>query len=218
MIKPFLRFLFKHYKAQYASIIYEVKKTPKDFDNMEHCFTDSNGVNYYTWADKGQIAGLRSAQAESLVVQIMASISHEEWGRFVKDMQKSFNRQADDKLKPDLARIAVLIGEMDQRTELHIHPGLMYELISTLYVREDENPLCIDDAILDQKVKQFIKDSKSGIYDFFFNKYIQNYLKYINMSEEEWMKRWQEAELKLKAMEKFMNLSTTELEALAKNG
>lgn len=218
MIKPLLRFLFKHFKAQYASILYEVKKTPKDFDNMEHCFTDSNGVQYFTWADKQQIPGLRFAQCESLVVQIMAAISHEEWGKLVKNMVEAFNRQSDGAFDPDIGRIAVLIGEIDQRVELRMHPALMYELISTLYVREDENPTFIDDTILEQKSKQFIKDSQSGIYDFFFNKYIQNYLKYINMPEEEWMQHWNLAQLKLKSMSKFLNLSTKELKALTESG
>ena len=218
MIKPILRFLFKHFKAEYASILYEVKKTPKDFDNMEHCFTDSHGVQYFTWADKQQIPGLRFAQCESLVVQIMAAISHEEWGKFLTDMLEAINRQEDGKFIPNIGRIAALIDEMNKRNELILHPALMYELMATLYVREDENPLFIDDTILEQKSKQFIKDSQTGLYDFFFNRYIQAYLQYINMPEDEWTRHWNLAQLKLKSMEKFLNLSTIELKALTGNG
>lgn len=218
MIKPILRFLHKRFKAQYASILYEDAKRPKDFDNMEHCFVDSIGVNYYTWPIKEQVPGLRFSKAESLHVQILAGISHIEWGQFITDMRKAINRQAEGAFIPDIARIAVLIEEMDKRATIGMYPDLMYELIATLYVREDENPLDIEDIMLAKKVAQFKKDSRSGVYDFFAKGHIQRYLTSLTMPEKEWMERWNQAELTLKSMSKFLSLSTKELDQVLKSG
>ena len=218
MIKRLLRYLHKHHKAQYASILYEDVKRPKDFPNMEHCFVDSNGVNYYTWPDKGQIPMGRNADAESLAVQIMLCISKHGWGEFVTKMEKDLYRQVDGLPSPYYGGLAVLLKEMDQRAKLAMHPQLMWELVATLYIREDESPYHISDILLSQKVEQFKKDAGAGIHDFFAKGYIQKYLPYLNMPEKEWTQHWQTAEWKLKAMGKLLKISTKELEQIIKSG
>src|SRR3989304_1119169 len=74
--------------------------------------------------------------------------------------------------------IGFLIKEIRNRQEMLLHEEILFKIVTALYIREDENADKWDEDIFEQKIHQFRKDSREGLYDFFYNAGISKYVPY----------------------------------------
>ena len=112
--------------------------------------------------------------------------------------------------KPDIAMIGFLIKEMRLREEILLHPELMFDLVGVRYIREDEDPTVIDVDIHREKVEQFKKDSRDGLYDFFYGAGLPAYMPYLKKLENELNEYWKESETKVRVMNQYLQAYITE--------
>jgi hypothetical protein len=120
-------------------------------------------------------------------------------------MEKALNKG----IKPDLVMCGYLVKEMRSRQDLLLHPDLMFDLVALRYVREDEVPFEVDEMKHREKVIQFTKDSKEGLYNFFYEMGMSGYLPYITKLESDWNMLWEESRIKIEAMNQIVKNYTT---------
>lgn len=190
------------FKKQLLKIYYQEQSKKKGFENMKSSFVDSNGLKYYTPINDFDIPILRTKAIETCVLSIMRGLSESELSKFLYAMKKALGEGK----KPDLAIIGFLIIEMEKREKMLLHPDLMFDLVSYRYIREDEDPAIIDNEIHEEKIAQFKKDSKEGLYDFFYGAGLSLYIPYLTKLEREWSEYWQQATVKIQAMNKLLSI------------
>lgn len=176
------------------------------FENMKKVFVDSNGKQYYCPENDFDIPHMRTREIETRLMQISSGLSNTELEKFFDAMEKALGGGK----KPDIAMIGFLIKEMRLRKEILLHPDLMFDLVALRYIREDEDPTVIDGDIHKEKVAQFQKDSKDGLYDFFYGAGLTAYIPYLTKLESEWSEYWQESQAKIQAMNQTLKAYTTE--------
>jgi hypothetical protein len=133
------------------------------FEKMVKVFVDSNGKAHYTTINDFDTTLERIRGIERCIREITAGLSLDEYKKIRDAMKKALG----DGKKPNIAMIGHLIIEMERREEMLLHPDAMFDLLAYKYVREDEDPAVVDQTIHKQKIEQFRKDSKDGLYDFF---------------------------------------------------
>lgn len=170
-------------------------------DRLEKAFIDSNGVNYYKFTNDFDIPLIRAKELQKKLLKLKSGLSDENLDKFLEAMVKALNGGRN----PDLARIGHLVTEMKLRQEILIHPDLLMDIVALSYIREDENPSELNKEIHTQKIEQFHKDSKEGLYDFFYKSGLSKYAPYLSSMEEDWEEYLIESTAKIKAMNKNLN-------------
>jgi hypothetical protein len=203
MIYKLIYWLFK---KQLLKIYYFEQSKKKGFQNMSQSFVDSNGKIHYTPINDFDTPILRTKAIETAVLAITRGLSNDEIKKFIAAMKKAIGEGK----KPDVAMIGHLIIEMEKREDMLLHPDLMFDLVAYRYIREDEDPAVIDKEIHAQKVEQFKKDSREGLYDFFYAAGLTQYMPYLTKLEKEWIVYWEESTAKIKAMNKHLEHYITE--------
>lgn len=193
----FIKIIYWLFEKQILKIYFNKQSKSKGFSDMIKAFVDSNGVQYYTWSDDFEIPINRAKEIEKRLMRLKAGLSDENIALFCETMEVALNKGT----KPDLAMIGFLVKEMKARQDMLLHPDLMFDLIALKYVRSDEKPHEVSEKIMVEKVEQFKKDSGGGLYSFFYERGILNYLPYIQKLESDWDTLWKQSEAKLKAMQ-----------------
>lgn len=201
-----LRFIYWIFKKQILKIYYSDQPKTHGFDRMEKCFVDSNGMQYFKYKEDFDTPLERVRQFERILNELKAGISDENLKTFLDEMEKCLNGGK----KTEIAKIGFLVTEMKNRRDLVLHPDLMFDLVATLYIREDEEPAEINKTIHSQKIEQFKKDSREGLYDFFYRAGLSKYIPYLTKLESDWDEYWKESKIKVGAMKEFLKASTTE--------
>ena len=168
------RYLFNLFKTDFLKMVFDEQSKPVNFDLLEAKFVDSNGKKYFKYKDDFDIPILRKGKLEQLLQELRSGISGDELGMFLDAMDKSLNKG-----QADVAKIGFIITEMRDRKELLLHPDILFEMVTVLYIREDENPALIDEEIHVEKYNQFKKDSQGGLYDFFYGAGLKRYIPYL---------------------------------------
>jgi hypothetical protein len=166
------------------------------FEKMIKVFVDSSGKDYYTTQNDFDTPLERIRGVERCVRQISAGLSGEEDDKIIQAMERALG----DGKKPNMAMIGHLIIEKKRRKEMLLHPDAMFDLLAYKYVRADEDPSVIDKTIHAQKIEQFRKDSRDGLYDFFYKMGLSAYIPYLTKLESDWNEYYRESEAKIKAM------------------
>lgn len=200
-----IKLLFRLFRKQFLKLAFNEQSKPVDFDKLNQVFIDSDGRKYYMYDDDMEIPVTRRGESVKYLQELEACLSREELGMFTDGMIVALEREEKGRFKPDFAMIGFLIKEIQLRKEGLFHPEIMFNLISTLYIREDENPSVIDPQIHKQKVEQFKLDSQGGLYDFFYSAAFKAYLPFTEMSPEEFVTYWREGKAIVEAMKQTLS-------------
>jgi hypothetical protein len=189
------RFLFNLFKEDFLRFAFDSQAKPIDFENLEMKFIDSNGKKYYSFSNDDDIPLLRKGRLETHLKELQMGLSSGNIDEILNYMERALNKGQ----SPDIAKIGHAIVEIRNRKNLLIHPEIMFNLVSVLYIREDETPGKIDEEIHAQKVDQFKKDSQGGLYDFFYNSGLSVYIPYIESLKNDWMEFWEAQKARVEA-------------------
>jgi len=195
------RTLYKIFKKPFLKYYFLEQSKNKGFEKMKKVFFDSNTKSYWIPENDFDTPLERTKAIERCVRQIAAGLSEGESAKIREAMKKAINSGK----KSDIAMIGHLIIEWERREEMILHPDVMFDLVAYRYVREDEDPSVIDKSIHAEKVEQFKKDSKDGLYDFFYRAGLSQYIPYLTKLETEWSEYLMESEVKITAMNQHLS-------------
>lgn len=204
-----IRVFYTLFKRQILKIYYLEQSKKKGFEGFQKVFVDSNGKQYYSPVNDFDLPIQRTRDLETKLMRMRAGLSDENLDQFLNAMEKALGEGK----KPNLAMIGHLIIEMKKRKDLLLHPDLMFDIVALRYIREDEDPATVDLEIHKEKVDQFKKDSKAGLYDFFYNAGLTMYLPYLAKLESEWDEYWEESQMKIEAMNIHLSNYSTGLKS-----
>jgi len=201
-----LKLLYILFRKRFDSFYFEKQSKKKGFENMERHFTDSAGNAYYRYNKDFDIPILRFKEIQKRLVLFNSGLSDKSIKLICEAMRKALNGGK----KPDLAEIGFLIKEIEKRADLYIDTDLLMDTTCLLYIRQDENPAVIDWTIHNEKIKQLTIDSKGGLYDFFYMTGLTTSLPFVGTTSEEFDLFYYESEVKMKAMNQYLNQYITE--------
>lgn len=193
MIKIFYRL----FRKQILKIYYSEQTIKQGFENMKVQFVDSEGRRYFSPDKDLDLPHIRTQEIQRRLMRTKFGLDDEYIDDFIKAVKGALNNGK----KPDVAMIGHLINELEARSQIWLHPDMMFDMVAFKYIREDETPAVIDKNIHDQKVAQFAKDSKEGLYDFFYKAKLTDVLPFLKLLESEFPEFWQESIVQLKAKE-----------------
>ncbi len=205
------RRLFNLFKSDFLKFAFDEQSKPVDFNNLETIFLDSNGKKYFRYKDDFDIPILRKGKLEQLIKELGYGISKDELTMFLDAMEKAL-----DKGQADVAKIGFIITEMRDRKDILIHPDILFEMVTTLYIREDENPAVIDEEIHAEKYEQLKKDSQGGLYDFFYTAGLTTYIPYLTKLKDDWNLYLEKARAELETQRSFISEKMWEKESTSK--
>ena len=193
-----IKLLFLLFKKQFLTLCQrEQSKKRTGFEKLKFAFTDSNGMKYYKYIDEFDIPLMRKAE-------IQVGLAHLDMGMSKKELHSQLNvieTAINSGRKPDFVMIGHTVREIKAREDMIIHPEIMMELVSLMYVREDENPAEVDNDIQEAKIKQFIKDGKDLLYVFFYSAGLSESIPYLTKLEKDWKQYWEQSKATIKALE-----------------
>lgn len=190
------KLLYRIFKKPLLKYYFLEQSKRTGFEKMKKVFIDSNIKSYWVPENDFDTPLERTRAIERCVRKIAAGLSEDEENTWLDAMEKALNSGK----KSELSMIGHLIIEKRRRKDMLLHPDLMFELLAYKYIREDEDPSVIDKTIQEEKIAQFRKDSKGGLYDFFYKAGLSAYIPYLTKLESEWSEYWKESEVKIKAM------------------
>jgi hypothetical protein len=190
------RLIYKLLKQVFLKYYFLDQSKKNGFEKMKKAIIDSNGRTYWECIIDMDLPLQRMRDLETKLMRLRAGLSDDNLDLFFAAMEKALGGGK----KPDIPMIGHLIIEMRKRKELLLHPDLMFDIVALKYIREDEDPSIVDLEIHKQKVEQFQKDSKAGLYDFFYQAGLSTYIPYLTKLENEWEEYWQESKTKIEAM------------------
>lgn len=197
-----MKILFKLFEKQFLKYYFNQQSRKP---NMEKIFVDSNGVQYYTFKDRFDVPLLRFQEMEKRVMQLSSNLTEKNVDLFCDAMEKALNKGKNS----DIAMIGHLVHEIRERKEILLNEEIMFALVANWYIRDDENPAVVDEVILKEKIEQFKKDSKDGLYDFFYTAGLKTYIPYLEDLKDDFNEFITMSNIKLKALEKQMQDYTT---------
>jgi hypothetical protein len=207
-----IKLIYWLFERQFNKVYFSKQSKKKGFENMKKVFVDSNGKPYYTVENDFDMPYERVKAIEICVLEIMAGLDNSEMILLREKMKKALNGGH----KADIAMIGHCIIEWERREEMLLHPTAMFNMVAYKYIREDEDPAVIDKEIHRQKVAQLRKDSKEGLYDFFYRAGMHRCMPYLTKLESEWDELWQTSEIKIRVMNQHLTASLSEQELLTK--
>ncbi len=173
---------------------------------MEKHFTDSKGNAYYRYLNDFHIPILRFKEIQKRLVLFNSGLSDKSIKLICEAMKKALNGGK----KPDIAEVGFLIKEIEKRADIYVDTDLLMDTACLLYIRQDENPAIIDWTIHKEKIEQLTKDSKGGLYDFFYMTGLTAYLPFVETTKEEFDLFYSESEIKMKATNQYLSQYITE--------
>lgn len=209
MLKPLLKWIYLSNPKFFTDLAFNRQSKPIEKYKLDWCFIDSNGKRYYKFIDDMEMPVERYGQIQRLLVELSNCISGPELKIFLTKIMEHLDPGAEEgeRKKIRIGEAIHLVQEMLLREDLLLHPEIMMEIISASYIREDENPAKWDEELHQEKVAQFRKDSKTGLYDFFHKPGLAVLIPFAKLSEVEWLKYWAKSGVKIKAMKRFLSES-----------
>lgn len=219
-----LRLVYKLFRKEFNKLIAESQSRPKGFKSMIPIFIDSEGRQYYKFANFSELPLERLGKLNTFLMWMSTGL-----GVFTVNNKKQVLEldlilaEMESALQEGLkktnvaARIGAMIEEIKDRKNMVIHSELLYNLLAVQWVREDESPDLYDSQIQLDKVNTFKKEvSKSNSYFFFAKAKLSELLPYLEMSEEKWNEYWQKSEARMRALKEVLSsqLQGQELENL----
>lgn len=155
------------------------KKKPRlakhpDFSKMEYKFTDSQGRRYYSYLNDYDIPIKRYGQFKRFLMELANGMSRDEVKLFISAMKSSLN-----KTPVDIAQIGFVLNEMELRNDILFHEEIMFNMVATLYIREDQHPGEWDEETEQVKAQYLKIEAQGKLYDFFVTASLGKYIPYL---------------------------------------
>lgn len=145
----------------------------KIFSKMKPVFIDSNGMRYFEFIDLDDMPIPRFDEMQITLQELGNRISNSDLDQFVDVCQSIINQE---KGKNKISDISAMLSALKSRRQVLYDPYLMFKMCACLYIREDQDPSVWDEDLEKNKIEQFKKDSREGLYDFFYKAGLANYL------------------------------------------
>jgi hypothetical protein len=98
---------------------------------------------------------------------------------------------------------------MEERAKLNLDTGIIYDIMSVLYLRGDEKNEFVDQLFLQEKskdIKNTMRASGGADNGFFLCPEFRNFLKSANLSDIDWSSYTRIAERNIEILEETLNL------------
>ena len=192
-----IKLFYRLFRKQILKIYFSEQSTSAGFENMKVQFVDSEGRKYFSPDKDLDLPHVRTQEIQRRLMGVKFGLDDS----YVEDFITAVKAALNNGKRPDVAVIGHLINELEARSKIWLHPDVMFDMVAFKYIREDEDPAVIDKNIHIQKVEQFRKDSKEGLYDFFYKARLTDVLPFLKSLESEFPEFWQESIVQLKAKE-----------------
>lgn len=191
MIRPLYN-NFRPFRNWINGLITEKLTAYDNKANLELIFIlDHPGPNkYYRYTDDSKMPLDRFGQLQDHLIAMNSGLSRPEVEMILQLFKKNleaFNKAASigkGWIKP-LSELGFIVGEMEERKKLILHPDIFEDIVATLYLREDEIGETYNQKIHDQKKAAFAEAKKKDKLDPFHLKGLSAYLPSLESLAEE---------------------------------
>jgi hypothetical protein len=188
--------IYKLFKPVFLKHYYGEQSKRTGFENLQKVFIDSNGKAYFATINDLDLPIMRAKELQLRVMRMRSGMSDDALKLFCEAMKKALNNGKN----PNIAQIGHLVIEIEKRIGIWIDPDLLFDTVAFKYIREDENPAEVDMSIHNEKIKQFQKDSRGGLRDFFYMAGLTEFIPFLGISESEWSEYFSISTIKMKAL------------------
>ncbi len=155
------------------------KKKPRlakhpDFSKMEYKFADSQGRRYYSYLNDYDIPIKRYGQFKRFLMELANGMARDEVKLFIDAMKSALNKNP-----IDIAQIGFVLNEMELRNDILFHEEIMFNMVATLYIREDQDPQVWDEETEQVKAQYLKIEAQGKLYDFFVTASLGKYIPYL---------------------------------------
>lgn len=194
-----LKILFKLFPKQFNVLFFELQNSKKKgLEDFEFAFIDSDGKKWYKISQDVKMPYDRFVNLQKYLVELGACMTHDEFILFKRAIKEALSKP-----KPDIAMIGFLAQELEIREQMLVHEEIMYKILNTIFVREDQDPYIWDEEIENQKVAQLRKDS-SKMKGFFLSEIMKKYVPYIEKLGIDWPEYSEESNIKIQATKEIL--------------
>jgi len=199
-----LKLLYKLFPQSFNTLFFEIQNSKKKgLEDFEFAFIDSSGKKWYKVSEDVKMPYDRFVKLQEFLVELGACMTHDEFVLFKRAMKEALNET-----KPNIAMIGWLTQELEAREKFLIHEEIMYKILNTIFVREDQDPYLWDEEIENQKVTQLRKDA-AQMKGFFLCAIMKKYVPYIEKLGTDWKGYSEELNIKVKAMNEILTMYTS---------
>lgn len=174
----------------------------KDFSKMAEVYRDSNGKRYYKYIDDMSVPVIRFAKLQSFIIELGNCLSRDELKMLIDAIKKALAGEKNGG-KPDHAMIGFIVTEMENRQNYLIYEDILFKMVASLYIHEDQSPNVWDEELEFNKVKQFKIDSENN-YNFFVEAGLSKYITSLDSLKENWNELSEIMEKKKKALKEMI--------------
>lgn len=129
-------------------------------------FTDRSGRRYYQYSDPMDMSILRKGEIEKCQIELRFGTDMEDICQAMQSAISSSDKKGN--MAPDVTMIGYLVQELIDRKQYLVIPEILFRVLATTMIREDENPGIVDQEILAEKVITFQSELQhGGLFDFF---------------------------------------------------
>lgn len=140
-------------------------------------YTDKEKRRYFIYNDEMDMCIIRKGEIEKYLMELQYGSNYED---VLKAMKEALSMDKKGQMQPDIMMLGYLIQELISRKEFLLLPEIMFKIMATMLIREDENPYIIDQEIMEEKLKTFESELQHGGLASFFHS--DPMLSYLNLS------------------------------------
>jgi len=175
---------------------------------LTFAFIDSRGRKYFNYEDDMQMPLVRKGKLDDMLTALSAGLSGDELEMIITAFEQSLNgllNAADKKVKVEhVARLGFIVEEIKKRKATILHPDIFLDILSVVYIREDEVPHVWDNDIFEQKRRDLKAEMEGGLSDFFVSAPVRKFLPFTDISAEKLRQYLTEKDKEVQAMKKIL--------------
>lgn len=218
-----IRWLYNHipgFRKKVNSLIYENQIGKEYKPQLTYVFSDLGGYKYYKFNNELELPLTRKGKLDMMMTELDAALSHKELSMICDGIEKSLQNIVNDvkqRVRVDeLSKIGFFVREIRDRKQSILHPEIFINILSCVYIREDENPAAWDDRIFQEKVKAIKEEMESEpLRPFFQSQPWKEYMPFINISPDKLKDFMQEQQSRITALKKmYQSITSQELKSV----
>lgn len=173
---------------------FRTKTKPSWASRCTSVYTDRAGRVYYKYNDELDMCVIRKGEIDKCLMELSYGKDYIDVFKGIKAMLGETDKRGN--IKPNIEGVGYLAEEVLVRDKYLIIPDILMKVCANTLVREDENPLIVDQEILDQKIATFKTEiQRGGLRDFFYSAGTLRLLELPNMSTTEFNSRMLASEM-----------------------
>jgi len=169
---------------------------------LEFAFKTQDGHNIYLFPENKSLPLERQAEMMKILELISAGVDGDE----IKAVTSFCNEIVSKQGEKALSKVLAALHTLELRVNRVVHRDLLLNFCAIWLIREDENPMTIDEHIHQQKITAFAKECQlQGNYFFFAMTGLAYISRWLNASELELNQLFTQAEESKRKMEISLN-------------